>query len=72
MESKEHQISTPAPRYDHAQWERRRRFLRFLIRVIGFNLLVRLESVEGLENVPARGPAILMINQIAFGDPSVV
>jgi len=64
--------SIPAPRYDHAHWERRRRFLRFLIRVIGFNLLVRLESVEGLENVPATGPAILMINHMAFVDPIVV
>jgi 1-acyl-sn-glycerol-3-phosphate acyltransferase len=59
-------------RYDHSQWERRRRFLRFLIRVIGFNSLVRLERVEGVENVPAKGPAILMINHIAFVDPFVV
>lgn len=71
-ESNQGHQSTPAPRYDHAHWERRRRFLRFLIRVIGFNLLVRLEGVEGLENVPATGPAILMINHIAFVDPIVV
>ena len=65
---------TPPPpaRYDHSHWERRRRFLRFLIRVIGFNFLVRLESVEGLENIPPTGPAILMINHIAFVDPFVV
>ena len=63
--------ATP-PRYNHARWERRRRILRFLIRVIGFNFLVRLERVEGIENVPAHGPAILMINHIAFVDPIVV
>ena len=45
-----HQNNPPA-RYNHADWEGRRRFLRFLIRVIGFNLLVRLDRVEGLENV---------------------
>jgi len=59
-------------RYVHARWERNRRILRFLIRVIGFNFLVRLESVEGLENVPQHGPAIMMINHIAFVDPIVV
>lgn len=72
MEPNQDHKSTPATRYDHAHWERRRRFLRFLIRVIGFNLLVRLESVAGLENVPATGPAILMINHMAFVDPIVV
>jgi 1-acyl-sn-glycerol-3-phosphate acyltransferase len=59
-------------RYNHAQGENRRRFLRFLIRVIGFNFLVRLERVEGLENIPVSGPAILMINHIAFVDSLVV
>jgi 1-acyl-sn-glycerol-3-phosphate acyltransferase len=49
-----------------------RRFLRFLIRTIGFTLLAKLDRVEGLENVPAHGPAILMINHIAFVDPIVV
>lgn len=66
-----HQNNPPA-RYNHAHWEGRRRFLRFLIRMIGFNLLVRLDWVEGLENVPAHGPAIMMINHIAFVDPFVV
>ena len=64
--------NTPPARYEHARWERKRRFLRFLIRVIGFNFLVHLERVEGMENVPAQGPAILMINHIAFVDPIVV
>lgn len=58
--------------YRHADWEGRRRFLRFLLRTIGFTLLAKLDRVEGLENVPASGPAILMINHIAFIDPMVV
>lgn len=58
--------------YDHSRWELQRRFLRFLLRTIGFSLLVRLEGVYGLDNVPARGPALLMINHIAFVDPIVV
>lgn len=58
--------------YNHSRYQNRRRFLRFLIRWIGFTVLVKLESVTGLENVPAQGPAILMINHIAFVDPIVV
>jgi len=33
-----------------------------------FNLLVHLE-MEGLDNIPTSGPAILMINHVAFLDP---
>jgi 1-acyl-sn-glycerol-3-phosphate acyltransferase len=58
--------------YDHSRWETRRRFLRFLIRTIGFTLLAKIDHVEGLENIPAKGPAILMINHIAFIDPIAV
>jgi 1-acyl-sn-glycerol-3-phosphate acyltransferase len=58
--------------YEHAQWETRRRFLRFLIARIGFTLLTKLERVEGLENVPSHGPAVVMINHIAFVDPIAV
>lgn len=58
--------------YDHARWEFQRNILRFLIRTIGFTLLVKLEGFEGLENVPQTGAAILMINHIAFVDPIVV
>jgi 1-acyl-sn-glycerol-3-phosphate acyltransferase len=50
----------------------RRRFLRFLIARIGFTLIAKLDRVEGLENFPARGPAIVMINHIAFVDPIAV
>jgi 1-acyl-sn-glycerol-3-phosphate acyltransferase len=59
-------------KYDHNRLELQRRFLRFLIRAIGFTLLVKLDHVEGLENIPAEGPAILMINHIALVDPIAV
>ena len=62
----------PAKRYSHARLEPQRRLLRFLIKVIGFGLLAKLDRVEGIENVPRHGPAILMINHIAFIDPIVV
>ena len=58
--------------YDHRRYEPRRRFLRFLLRWIGFTVLVKMDRVEGAENVPAQGPAILMINHIAFVGPIVV
>lgn len=58
--------------YHHARYAARRRLLRFLLRWGGFTLLAKLERVEGLENIPAQGPAILMINHIAFIDPIVV
>jgi len=58
--------------YNHARLEPRRRILRFLIRYIGFTLLVKMDHVEGLEKVPSKGPAILMINHINFVDPFVV
>jgi 1-acyl-sn-glycerol-3-phosphate acyltransferase len=58
--------------YDHASLERRRKVLRFLIRYIGFTLLAKFDHAEGMENVPAQGPAILMINHIAFIDPILV
>lgn len=58
--------------YDHARWEPRRRLCRFLLRTIGFTLLVKVDHIEGMENVPAQGSAILMINHINFVDPFVV
>jgi 1-acyl-sn-glycerol-3-phosphate acyltransferase len=58
--------------YDHSRLEFRRRILRFLIRNIGFTILAKIDQVEGLENVPAKGPAIMMINHINFTDPFVV
>src|SRR4030043_330928 len=58
--------------YDHSRYESRRRILRFLIRTIGFTLLAKVDHVEGIEKVPVKGPAILMINHINFLDPFVV
>lgn len=62
---------TPLTKYNHAKWKNRRRFLRFLLRTIGFTLLVKLDHVEGLENIPQNGPGLLYINHIAFVDPIV-
>jgi 1-acyl-sn-glycerol-3-phosphate acyltransferase len=59
-------------KYNHSALENKRKILRFFLRVIGFNFLAKLQHVEGLENVPEQGPAILMINHIAFIDPIVV
>jgi 1-acyl-sn-glycerol-3-phosphate acyltransferase len=58
--------------YDHARLEPRRRVLRWLIDEIGFRVLAKVERVEGLDNLPSSGPAIVMINHIAFIDPIVV
>jgi len=60
------------PRYDHAVLEGRRRVLQWLIRNIGFRFLVRIARVDGVENLPARGPAVAIYNHIAFIDPVVV
>jgi 1-acyl-sn-glycerol-3-phosphate acyltransferase len=62
----------PHYQYNHQAREPVRKFLRFLIRLIGFNLLAKLERVEGTDHVPAQGPAVLMINHIAFIDPIAV
>ena len=58
--------------YDHSRYESRRRVLRFLLRTIGFTFLAKIDHAEGVEKVPAQGPAILMINHINFIDPFVV
>ncbi len=57
--------------YAHTRWEYRRRFLRFLLRTLGTRLF-RVERVDGLENFPRQGPAVLMMNHIAFVDPVVM
>ena len=59
-------------RYRHADYRLRRKLCRFLLRTIGFTALVRIDRVEGHENVPDSGPAILMMNHIAFIDPIVL
>ncbi|MFZ6029394.1 MAG: lysophospholipid acyltransferase family protein [Chloroflexota bacterium] len=64
--------NTPLTRYDHNRWETSRRILRFLLRTLGAGLLLRLGEVSGLENIPARGPAILYFNHISLVDPVVI
>ena len=49
-----------------------RRFLRRWVGAFAWRWLAKIDKIEGLENVPAAGPAILMINHIAFIDPIVV
>jgi 1-acyl-sn-glycerol-3-phosphate acyltransferase len=60
--------------YDHARHEPTRRVLRWMLDHIGWTLLARIDRarIAGLENLPAAGAAILMINHIAFLDPVVV
>jgi 1-acyl-sn-glycerol-3-phosphate acyltransferase len=58
--------------YNHEDWENKRRFLRFLLKTLAFTLLVRLEHVEGLENIPKAGPGILLMNHIGWVDPIVL
>ena len=60
------------PTYEHRKYELRRGILKWLIRNFALRLLVKLDRVMGVENVPAEGPALLMINHIAFVDPIVV
>jgi 1-acyl-sn-glycerol-3-phosphate acyltransferase len=54
--------------YLHSRWEPIRRFLRFLMRHVGFRYLAKIDSVEGVEQVPEKGPGIIMFNHIAFID----
>ncbi len=56
------------PPYLHSRWEPVRRSLRFLMRYVGFRYLAKINSVEGAEMVPAKGPGIIMFNHIAFID----
>lgn len=58
--------------YHHADWDKQRRFLRFLLKTLGFTLLVHLESVEGLEKIPEEGPGILLMNHIGWVDAIVL
>jgi 1-acyl-sn-glycerol-3-phosphate acyltransferase len=60
------------PTYNHRRYESRRRVLKWLIRNFALRLLIKFDSVQGIDNVPSEGPAILMINHIAFVDPIVV
>jgi 1-acyl-sn-glycerol-3-phosphate acyltransferase len=59
-------------KYDHAEWETKRNILRWMLRHIGLPLLAKVDSIEGVQHVPATGSAIIMINHIAFIDPFIV
>lgn len=78
MEAEAQKISTAQThnpkRYRHAEREATRRVLRWLIDNIAWRFLARVDKarIVGLENLPATGPGILMINHIAFVDPIVV
>lgn len=52
------------------QYTARRRFMRGLIRHVGFRLLADVD-ITGTENIPASGPTILMMNHIALIDPVI-
>jgi 1-acyl-sn-glycerol-3-phosphate acyltransferase len=58
--------------YNHAEWETKRNVLRWLLRVVVLPLLARVDAVEGVDNVPIEGSAIIMINHVSFIDPFVV
>jgi 1-acyl-sn-glycerol-3-phosphate acyltransferase len=58
--------------YNHVDWENKRRFLRFLLKTLAFTLLIRLNHVEGVENIPKAGPSILLMNHIGWVDPIVL
>jgi 1-acyl-sn-glycerol-3-phosphate acyltransferase len=58
--------------YNHAEWETRRKILRWLLRVIGVPLFARVDLIKGIDNVPTEGSAIIMINHISFVDPFIV
>lgn len=58
--------------YIHERWQAKRRFLRFLLRAIAFTFLIKIDKVEGLENIPKDGPVLLFFNHIAFVDPIVM
>jgi 1-acyl-sn-glycerol-3-phosphate acyltransferase len=58
--------------YQQDRYDRRRRFLRdWLLRPIGFGILVRVR-VQGREHIPADGPTMIMMNHIGAIDPFVV
>jgi len=57
--------------YVHSKYETRRNICRFVLRLF-IPLLVKIDSVTGMENIPKTGPVILMINHIAFIDPIII
>ncbi len=62
----------PRAHEDFRRYHRGRRFWHWLLRTVGLRVFARVERVEGLEHVPAQGPAIVYYNHIAFVDPLVL
>jgi 1-acyl-sn-glycerol-3-phosphate acyltransferase len=58
--------------YAHHEWEPIRRFLRFLMDHIAFRYLAKIDSVEGRENIPGRGPGIIYMNHTSLIDSVTV
>lgn len=58
-------------RYDYKSFALRRRLCRIAMHIVAFPAIARIHSVEGLENVPSRGPVILCYNHINLIDPFV-
>jgi 1-acyl-sn-glycerol-3-phosphate acyltransferase len=63
---------TTRKKYNHLAWEPIRRFLKIIMKYIGFQILAKFDSVEGMENIPEYGPGIIMYNHIAFIDPVAI
>jgi 1-acyl-sn-glycerol-3-phosphate acyltransferase len=61
-----------AQKYVHRRGEPIRRFLRFLMDNIAFRILAKIDSVEGVENLPATGPGIIYINHTTLIDSVTV
>ena len=59
-------------KYDHTKLERKRKVLRILLKYLGFTLLAKINQVQGMENIPSEGAAIIIFNHIAFIDPMVI
>jgi 1-acyl-sn-glycerol-3-phosphate acyltransferase len=49
-----------------------RRLLRFLMDNIAFRFLAKIDSIEGEENIPARGPGIIYMNHTSLIDSVTV
>jgi 1-acyl-sn-glycerol-3-phosphate acyltransferase len=56
-------------KYNHKSHEFRRRLLRMFWGPIAFPWLAKVNSIEGMENIPQTGPAVLCYNHINFMDP---
>lgn len=69
--SKLHKETKPRG-YDHAQYQGRRRVLRWMLDYLAFNLLMKFDGAEGVDKVPQYGPAIVYFNHIAFIDPIII